>query len=131
MLTINLRRPKFPYFWLVSASASLLVWPIILIALVNLPVEIQIMHWQPEEFLPISPTFLLDRISWPFALALATLNLAVVLTAVAFNLEQPCDSIDDHCRQLDGCNLRKRPYSDFDLDHFGLVGNVFVVGESP
>ena len=85
MLTINLRRPKFPYFWLVSASASLLVWPIILIALVNLPVEIQIMHWQPEEFLPISPTFLLDRISWPFALALATLNLAVVLTAVARN----------------------------------------------
>ena len=83
MLAINLRRPKFPYFWLLAASASLLVWPIILIALVSLPVEIQILHWQPEEFFLISPALLLDRTSWPFALALVTLNLAVVLTAVA------------------------------------------------
>jgi hypothetical protein len=92
MLAINLRRPKFSYFWLLAASASLLVWPIILISLTRLPVEIKLINWQPEEVFSISPALLIDITSWPFALALVTLNLAVVLTAVARNLN-PTDDL--------------------------------------
>jgi hypothetical protein len=39
--------------------------------------------WKPEVFFPISPTLLYDSISWPFAMALASLALAVILTDVA------------------------------------------------
>ncbi|MBN1145871.1 MAG: hypothetical protein JXA78_01345 [Anaerolineales bacterium] len=83
MLAIRLRRPGFSYFWLLASFASLLAWLVILLGRLQTPAVIPLVAWQPQEIFPLSPALLLDEISWPFALALGTLNLATVLTAVA------------------------------------------------
>lgn len=83
MLVIRLYRPRFAYFWLVAAWGVLLSWPSVLLARLRLPLELPLMDWQPAELFPLSPVLLMDRISWPFALSLATLVLAVILTDVA------------------------------------------------
>lgn len=83
MLVIQRSRPRFAYFWLVAAGGTLLAWPLVLLMRLSLPLEIPLMTWQPAEFFPFSPVLLADTISWPFALALATLVLAVILTDVA------------------------------------------------
>jgi len=44
-------------------------------------------EWKPAELFLSSPALLVDGSSWPFALALATLALAVILTDVARELE--------------------------------------------
>lgn len=62
-------------------------WILILLAGFNLPLSIPLANWQPAELFPSSPALLVDAKSWPFAMALATLALAVLLTDVARELE--------------------------------------------
>lgn len=83
MLIIRILQPDFAFFWLIAALGALSTWPAVLLLHLRIPESLTLVAWKPEQILPISPTLLLDSISWPFAMALATLVLAVILTDVA------------------------------------------------
>lgn len=83
LIVVRLARPRFAYFWLVAAFGSAAAWPLVLLARLRLPATLPLMTWRPVELFPSSPALLVDPVSWPYALALATLCLAVILTDVA------------------------------------------------
>jgi hypothetical protein len=83
LFTLRVVQPKFSYFWLIAALGALLAWPAQLINRVVIPAEINLAVWQPGIYFRSSPGLLLDEISWPFALALVSLVLGVILTDVA------------------------------------------------
>ncbi len=83
MSGIHLARRAFPYHWLVAVSCALLAWPFMLLSGLRLPLAIPLLQWDRQPLFGVSPALRVDSLSWPFALALATLVLAVLLTAVA------------------------------------------------
>jgi hypothetical protein len=83
MIVIRLVRPRFAYFWLTAALSALFAWPLVLLAQSRLPFRIDLAGWQPQELLHSSPALIFDPVSWSFSLALATLILANILTAIA------------------------------------------------
>jgi hypothetical protein len=83
MLAVRLIRPAFGYHWLIAAGAALIAWPAVLLAGLSLPQTSVLFSWKPGALFPSWPILLVDRISWPFAVALVTLILAVILTDVA------------------------------------------------
>ena len=82
IVIVKLARFKFSYFWLLASCGMLLSWPIAIITLLWLPVEFPMVSLKPGELFTISPTLLLDKYSWPFALALVTFTLAATLTDI-------------------------------------------------
>lgn len=88
MLGVRLRKPNFSYFWLLATVASLLAWPFFLLVRSGIPLNIPLVSWQPQELFPVSPALLLDEISWPFALALATLALSTILSDIAHDVRE-------------------------------------------
>lgn len=83
MLVIRLRKGKFAYFWLVAALGALLPFPLTFALRFRIPTVLPFGMWEPETLFPITPSLLVDPVSWPFAFALAALALAVILTDVA------------------------------------------------
>lgn len=79
---MRLVRPRFAFHWIIAASGTLAAWPLAIVAGLELPQIIPLSTWQPENLFPTSPTLLVDRFSWAYALALTTLVLAVMLTDV-------------------------------------------------
>ncbi|MBN2500518.1 MAG: hypothetical protein JXB38_07080, partial [Anaerolineales bacterium] len=75
-------QPKFGYHWPVAFNGAFLAWISIFILRINLPRQSTPTTWRPDFLFDSSPTLLADEISWPFALAVATLTLAVILTDV-------------------------------------------------
>jgi hypothetical protein len=76
-------RPGFAYPWLFALVGGLSTWIVAWLIRPSAPLNLPLANWQPRIFLPISPALLLDVISWPFLMALATLLLAVIITDVA------------------------------------------------
>src|SRR4030066_574549 len=87
MLLLHLSRWKYASQWLLVVIGMVLVWPIVLVARLNLQQSISYISWEPKTLFPTSPTLLVDEVSWVFSIALAALGLSLVLTAVA-RLEQ-------------------------------------------
>jgi hypothetical protein len=82
LVLLNALRPRFAYPWLVAAFGALLSWGLLLVVRIQVPSLIPLGNW--ENGSPSgSPVLLLDGFSWLFAIALATLGLAVVLTDIA------------------------------------------------
>lgn len=61
----------------------MLAWISIFIWQAGMPIIVQLPLWQPELIFPQSPLFVADGISWVFALSMATVCSAVIITAVA------------------------------------------------
>ncbi|RME89776.1 MAG: hypothetical protein D6770_03775 [Anaerolineae bacterium] len=76
-------RPVFRFPWLVAAGGVLVTWLSILLWHSRIPITLRLPLWRPVSLFPDSPTFLVDAVSWPYAISLATLLLGVILTAVA------------------------------------------------
>jgi hypothetical protein len=70
------------YSWLIATSGALFAWLSVLAWQLSLPIQIQLPLWQPASLFPQSPFFVADSIAWAFAFSLASLCLAVILTAV-------------------------------------------------
>jgi hypothetical protein len=83
VVAIRLARPEFQFAWLIAASGALLAWLSVLFWQIGLPQTLRLPVWKPETLFQDSPFFLADGISWAYALALATLAFASLLTAVA------------------------------------------------
>ena len=86
LFLIRLLRPNFPYMWLIGATTTTLAWLLVLLSRWlysdSLPVVIPIVTWQPEILFPISPTLIIDNISWIMALSVVSLASASILTDV-------------------------------------------------
>ena len=82
LLVLNYARPDFKYPWLVAAGGTLLALAAVLAWQLRLPLSFSLPPWQPVELYPSSPTWLADDSSWPYALALALLAVAVIWTSI-------------------------------------------------
>jgi len=85
-------RRSMTHAWLVAVMGALVGWILILLAGFDLPYTIPLLSWEPREILSASPVLLVDQISWPFAVSVATLALAVIVTEVAREFEAELSS---------------------------------------
>jgi hypothetical protein len=83
LVILRLARPNFKYSWLIAAGGAILALAAVFLWQLRLPQFLTLPAWQLQEFFSYSPTWLADKISWPYALALTALALANVLTSVA------------------------------------------------
>lgn len=81
--------PRFPYTWLIAAASAGLCWLLTIYLRLRLPSTLSFPAWKPADLFHSSPVIVLDFVSWPFALALASLVLAEILTGVARTQPQP------------------------------------------
>lgn len=79
---LNWRRSNYNYSWLWVAGGTIFAWVSVWVLRTRLPSIILLKLWRFEGMLPPPPGLIADAISWPFALALVTMCLAVVLTDV-------------------------------------------------
>ena len=75
-------RPDFRYHWLVAVGGAFTAWVSAWVLRLRLPTTFSLSIWAEVALMPKSPKLLVDPVSWPFALALTTLCLAVILTDV-------------------------------------------------
>ncbi|MFZ5910820.1 MAG: hypothetical protein ACOYYU_12470 [Chloroflexota bacterium] len=76
-------RPGFAYTWLVAAGGALLVWISVFIWQFRLPLTFQLPRWEPATLFLEALSFSADTLTWPYAFSIASLALAVILTAPA------------------------------------------------
>jgi hypothetical protein len=82
LLILSFAAPNFRYNWLIATGGGLLGWISVIAWQAQMPVSLQFPAWQPEILFSQSPTFVGDGIAWTFSVSLATLCLAIILTAV-------------------------------------------------
>jgi hypothetical protein len=73
---------EYRYSWLIATSGAFFAWISVFVWQLSIPIQIQLPPWQPAELFPQSPFFVADSIAWAFAVSLASLCLAVIVTAV-------------------------------------------------
>jgi hypothetical protein len=83
LLVLQFTVPNFRYNWLIASGGALLGWISVFAWQAQMPLALQFPAWQPALLFSQSPTFVGDGIAWTFTLSLATLCLAIILTAVA------------------------------------------------
>lgn len=77
-------KPKYGTSWLIAAVAAIIAWLTISFLRLRLPTRLPILTWRgPSTHLWGEFSLLLDYSSWPYALALITITLAVILTDAA------------------------------------------------
>ena len=81
LVILRVTRPGFRYGWLTAVGGAFLTWISVLLWQVFMPLELNLPSWQAGLFRD-APAFLADRLAWPYAFGLASLALALVLTAV-------------------------------------------------
>lgn len=79
---LGLFRPKFGYHWLIAAGGALTTYILIWLSRGSLPLNHSIGGGQVSLMMLSSFSLELDEVTWPFALAVATLCLGVVFTDV-------------------------------------------------
>jgi hypothetical protein len=82
MGVLRVWRPSFGYHWLVALSGAFPAWLMVLITYSQVPSPAQIFSWGPKTAYPNSIVISIDNISWPYAVAIATLLLATLLSDV-------------------------------------------------
>src|SRR5512140_584152 len=83
LLVLQFASPTFRYSWLVATGVALLAWISVFVWQAQIPIgPLPIPAWQPALLFSQSPTFVGDQLAWTFAVSLATLCLAIILTAV-------------------------------------------------
>lgn len=79
---VHLVKPNFRFSWLIMVASSLLAWLMVLLIRLALPIQFKLPAWEPAAILSDSLILRVDETSWPFMLVIASLTLAVLLTAV-------------------------------------------------
>ncbi|PIZ25978.1 MAG: hypothetical protein COY47_03035, partial [Chloroflexi bacterium CG_4_10_14_0_8_um_filter_57_5] len=82
LVILRLARPNFKFSWLIAAGGAILALIAVFLWQMRLPQTLALPAWQPQAFFHYAPTWLADAISWPYALSLTALALAIVLTSV-------------------------------------------------
>lgn len=76
-------QPNYRYGWLIAAGGSVLAWAGVLLWQARMPISMQLPAWGASALFANAPAFVADQFAWPYALALATLGMAVILSAAA------------------------------------------------
>ena len=80
---LQVTRPNYRFAWLIAAGGSFLAWiSVLLWQAARMPFMLDLPAWGPSALFANAPSFLADRLVWPYALSVTTLGLAVILTAV-------------------------------------------------
>ncbi len=87
ILGLRIFRPRFSYSWLIAVLGTLIAWPVVLFTRNGMPHVVRLFSWTPAELFPVSSSLVVDQISWPYALALVTIVLAILLTDVVRSAE--------------------------------------------
>jgi hypothetical protein len=82
LLIVRFLRPKFKYPWLIAVGGATLTLIGIFLWHIRIPQSISLESWQPVTLFFFSPTWLIDQVSWPYALCLAALATVVIWTSV-------------------------------------------------
>lgn len=81
LVFLEATRPNYRFAWLIAAGGAFLAWAGVLLWQARMPLLLDLPAWGPSNLFAEGPSFAADRVSWPYALALSTLGLAVILTA--------------------------------------------------
>lgn len=87
ILGLSFSRLRPGYLWVMAVLSSLIAWGLILVSRNQIPSSILLVDWQLNILFPSSPALLIDNTSWPFAVAVMTFPLVVLLTAVTWGNE--------------------------------------------
>lgn len=79
---LQVTRPNYRFAWLIAAGGSFLTWVSVFLWQARMPFSLGLPAWGSNTLFADAPVFLADHLSWPYAFALSTLGLAVILTAV-------------------------------------------------
>jgi hypothetical protein len=82
LFALKVWAPGFRFHWLIAVLITLISWILLLSAYFQIPFEFLLLQWQPAEIFPTSLKFLLDEISWAYALSIITMLLAFMLTSI-------------------------------------------------
>ena len=82
MFGVRSVRNGFATQWLIAVTSLVGVLVYLGYLRGQLPIEAQIAVWQPETLFPVTPMLLLDSISWPFAMVVLIIAIAVLVTGV-------------------------------------------------
>lgn len=82
VLGLRRARARMGAQWLLAAVGALLAWASLWLLRSRLPLELTLLEWSAAGSFIEDPGLLADATSWPFALALATLALATILTGI-------------------------------------------------
>ncbi len=85
LVILRIMRPDFRPGWLIAVGSAFLAWLMIFFWQLQMPFSFQLPPWQPASLFADSPGFLVDGLSWPYAISILSLTLAVLLTAVVRN----------------------------------------------
>ena len=80
IVLLQWRSRRFGYAWIIATTATLLSWGVMLYLRLRLPETLVLAKWQPATLFAAQPVLAIDRPSWPYATALVTLILAMILT---------------------------------------------------
>jgi hypothetical protein len=81
---LDLTRPKYGISWLIAAVTAILAWMTIFYFRLRLPTTLDLYSWNiPDLNLTGHFSLLLDYQSWPYAMALITILLAMIFTDAA------------------------------------------------
>jgi hypothetical protein len=78
-------RPNFRFAWLTAAGGAFLTWLSVILWQLFMPFTFNLPAWQPANLFKDTPIFFADQFSWPYALSLVSLVLAMILTVVVRN----------------------------------------------
>lgn len=82
VMALSFSRLRSGLLWLVTIASAFLVWLLVFLMKNQLPFEVFLPGWPIYNLRLSPPGLLVDRISWPFALAVATLPFATLLVDV-------------------------------------------------
>ncbi len=82
LLILRLIRSKFRYPWMLASGGALLAFGSVFLWQFHFPQSISLPSWQLATPFLYVPAWLADGVSWPYALALAALAMAVIWTSV-------------------------------------------------
>lgn len=82
ILVLYFLKVRGKYFWIIALVGSLLALVGVFLWKVHFPDAVSLLPWLPKNIFSYTPTWVVDSISWPYAIALASLGTAVILTAV-------------------------------------------------
>ena len=78
---LHLLRPRFSANWLVAVLGAFLSWLSMLFLRLRLPTNMVFLEWETGNLYLNSPSLAIDYSSWPYAFAIATLILSIVLSS--------------------------------------------------
>ncbi len=82
LLILRFARPKFQFTWLVAAGGAILALVSVFLWQLHLPQTFSFFTWQPQTVFAQTPAWLGDKFSWPYAVCLAGLAVAAILTSI-------------------------------------------------